>query len=248
MSPPRILVIEDDGAIRRLIEATLSRRGDEVHCAVDGVAGLEAAERVQPDVIVLDVMMPRMDGWEVLTRLRASDAFAFTPVILLTALASPDHRVEGFRLGADDYITKPFRAAELELRVTRALKQRAQLVYFSQGLTRARGAAPGSLRGSLAEFPAVAVLSLLYDERKTGTVVFASGSAVARVTVHEGLLVALDLDGEPALFHDGAPTLASWITGTFDFIASDSVQGPGDPDTARIVASMREPVCEMIDD
>ncbi|MEI8257114.1 MAG: response regulator, partial [Deltaproteobacteria bacterium] len=194
MSPPRILVIEDDSTIRRLIEVTLSRRGDEVHCAEDGVAGLEVAERVQPDVIVLDVNMPRMDGWEVLKRLRASESFAFTPVILLTALASPDHRVEGFKLGADDYMTKPFRAAELEMRVVRALKQRAQLVYFSQGLARARAAKPGTLRGSLAEFPPAGVLSLLYDGRKTGTVVFTSDVSKVRVSVREGFLVSFEVD------------------------------------------------------
>ena len=243
MNKPRILAIEDDEAIRRLIEVTLTARGYEIHTAHDGIAGLAAAETLRPDVIVLDVTMPRMDGWQVLAKLRETPEFAFTPVLLLTALGSPDNRVEGFRLGADDYISKPFRAAELELRVARALRQRAQLVYFSSGLSRARALGSATtIGGSLKEFSVTSVLALLYDEHKTGTLTLASATDRARVVFSDGLIVSVEANGRIGHGAAVAPTLSVLVEGTFAFEAATSVEGAGDPATAEVIRSMRSPL------
>jgi two-component system OmpR family response regulator len=136
MNEPRILVIEDDPAIRRLLAKSLTAAGFEIQSADDGAEGLERAEQWRPDLVVLDLMMPRVDGWQVVSKLRANPEFALTPILLLTAANTAEDRYAAFKLGADDYISKPFRPAEIVIRVQRALRHRAQLTYFAQGLRR----------------------------------------------------------------------------------------------------------------
>jgi two-component system cell cycle response regulator len=118
----RILVVDDHEDNIELLRARLEARGYEVHGASDGFAALEAVERVCPDLILLDVMMPKMDGMEVVKRLKANKGLPFIPVIMQTALDSTENKVEGLDAGADDYITKPINFAELEARVNSLLR------------------------------------------------------------------------------------------------------------------------------
>jgi DNA-binding response OmpR family regulator len=118
----RILVVEDEPALRDGIVDLLAGDGHDVHAAADGVAGLEAGLREAFEVVVLDLMLPRLDGMEVCRRLRA--ARPGTPILMLTARGSEDDKVRGLVEGADDYVTKPFSARELLARV-RALGRRA---------------------------------------------------------------------------------------------------------------------------
>lgn len=116
----RILVIEDDPTMRRLLTAHLRSNGHESLDADGGEAGLQVAAREGPDLVLLDVMMPQMDGWEVCRRLRAvSDV----PIILLTAKTMQHDVIRGLSLGADDYIRKPFNLHELTLRVEAVLRR-----------------------------------------------------------------------------------------------------------------------------
>jgi CheY-like chemotaxis protein len=124
MGSPRILVVDDDAWILRMVTTVLEKRGYEIFVARDGEEGLAKAHDVQPDLIVTDVMMPKMDGWALVKQLRSSPLLAFVPVIFLTALGSDEDRIRGFRLGADDYLAKPFRFEELDLRVAKALRNR----------------------------------------------------------------------------------------------------------------------------
>jgi two-component system KDP operon response regulator KdpE len=110
----RVLVVDDDTTLLRFLGEYLTREGYEVFSADRGPAALRAHFQHQPDVIVLDVMMPGMDGWEVCARVRE---IADTPIILLTAKTSEADKLRGFRLGVDDYITKPFSLPELEARL-----------------------------------------------------------------------------------------------------------------------------------
>jgi two-component system copper resistance phosphate regulon response regulator CusR len=117
----RILVIEDDDVIGERLESTLTKEGYTVEWAQDGIEGLSWAKSGAYAVILLDVMMPKMDGWTVIGRLR--DAKINTPVLMLTAKDEIDDRVKGLDLGADDYLVKPFDFKELIARV-RALTRR----------------------------------------------------------------------------------------------------------------------------
>ncbi|MFT6291995.1 MAG: two-component system OmpR family response regulator [Ilumatobacter sp.] len=122
--PPRVLVVDDEENIRFLVESALQLAGIETAGADDGRAGLKLALDSRPDLIVLDVMMPELDGFEVLQRLR--DTGSRTPVIFLTARDSTDDRVRGLTAGGDDYMVKPFAVAELVARVQLRLHQAGQ--------------------------------------------------------------------------------------------------------------------------
>jgi two-component system, cell cycle response regulator len=118
----RILVVDDHEDNIELLRARLEARGYEVFGASDGQAALDQVEHVIPDLILLDVMMPKMDGMEVVRRLKANKSLPFIPVIMQTALDSTENKVEGLDAGADDYITKPINFAELEARVNSLLR------------------------------------------------------------------------------------------------------------------------------
>ena len=118
----RILVVDDHEDNIELLRARLEARGYIVDSAADGQAALDQVDRQCPDLILLDVMMPKMDGIEVVRRLKKNSALPFIPVIMQTALDSTENKVEGLDAGADDYITKPINFAELEARVNSLLR------------------------------------------------------------------------------------------------------------------------------
>ncbi len=119
----RILVVDDDPDIVQFVRVNLELEGFEVTTAGDGHQAINSALTTAPDVVVLDVMMPGLDGLNVLKQLRTHPAAANTSVILLTAKALPEDRVAGLELGADDYITKPFDINELVARVKAVLRR-----------------------------------------------------------------------------------------------------------------------------
>jgi len=120
VSAPKILVIEDEASISNLVISYLRKEGYEVFAAADGPAGLKAAQVYKPDLIVLDIMLPGMDGLEVLTQIRRE---ANPYVILLTARSEEVDKIVGLSVGADDYVTKPFSPRELTARVKAALRR-----------------------------------------------------------------------------------------------------------------------------
>jgi len=120
----KVLIIEDDGAIRRGIGDALRFAGYSVEEAADGVDGLQAAMAIEPNLILLDVLMPKMDGFAVLSEIRR--ARPTLPVIMLTAKGEESDRVTGLRAGADDYVVKPFSVNELLARVEAVLRRSAE--------------------------------------------------------------------------------------------------------------------------
>nr|WP_184079725.1 response regulator [Nocardiopsis mwathae] len=116
----RVLVVDDNEVIRQLISVNLQLEGFEVHTAVDGQDCLEQAAEVRPDVITLDVMMPRLDGWVTASRLRESEETQDMKVLLITARAQGDDLRRGREIGVDGYLTKPFEPTEL-IRIVRDL-------------------------------------------------------------------------------------------------------------------------------
>jgi len=109
----KILVVDDQKHIVRLVQITLEKAGYEVVTAYDGVEALEQVEKENPDMIVLDVMMPRMDGFEVLSRLQADPRHQHIPVIMLTAKAQDADIFKGWQSGVSSYLVKPFNPREL---------------------------------------------------------------------------------------------------------------------------------------
>jgi two-component system response regulator RpaA len=121
----RILVVDDDVYVADTMQRGLQKRGHEVATAYNGIEALGLVQEKIPDLIILDISMPRMNGIEVCRRLRSDEDTASIPIIFLTARSMIDDKIEGFEAGADDYLTKPFDIQELELRI-KAILRRSQ--------------------------------------------------------------------------------------------------------------------------
>lgn len=117
----RLLIVDDEDNLRSMLAAALEHHGFDVEDAADGMAALAALPQVQPDLVVLDVMMPELDGFEVLRKMR--DRGIKTPVLFLTARAEPADRVRGLTAGGDDYLAKPFSLEELVARIEAILRR-----------------------------------------------------------------------------------------------------------------------------
>lgn len=125
----KIVLAEDEPRLARLVEFKLKKEGYQVICKGNGEEALEAIKAEKPDLILLDVMMPVMDGYEVLRRVKEDESLKNIPVVMLTARTQERDVVKGIDLGADDYITKPFHPAELLARVKRILgKERKRVL------------------------------------------------------------------------------------------------------------------------
>src|SRR3984893_18327832 len=125
MAKRRILIIEDERALTKVLVYNLQREGYEVTVAHDGVEGLRRAQANPPDLVILDLMLPGMDGLDVCRELRATEATRSLPILMLTAKAEETDQVVGFSLGADDYVTKPFSVKVLLQRI-KALHRRVE--------------------------------------------------------------------------------------------------------------------------
>ena len=120
--PKHILAVDDERNIVRLVQVNLERAGYRVSTACDGVDALAQIHAERPDLVVLDVMMPRMDGFETLRRLKADPETADLPVLMLTAKAQDADILKGWQMGVDSYLVKPFNPAELLAFVKRTLE------------------------------------------------------------------------------------------------------------------------------
>ena len=132
MSKQRVLVVDDDKDVVRLMQAYLAQAGYEVLVAYDGETAVHTLRRDKPDLVLLDLMLPRLDGWEI-TRLMRGDAnLASIPIIMLTARIEDTEKIVGLEMGADDYVTKPYNPREVVARVRARL--RSPEVFQSQVL------------------------------------------------------------------------------------------------------------------
>ena len=116
----KILIVDDEVSIRRILETRLSIMGYQVYSVADGEEALIAFKREQPNLVILDLMMPKLDGYGVCQELRKDSD---TPIIMLTALGDVSDRITGLELGADDYVIKPFSPKELEARIRSVLRR-----------------------------------------------------------------------------------------------------------------------------
>jgi two-component system response regulator ResD len=154
MAGELILIIEDEETIARLLQLYLGQAGYRTLIAADGITGLEAHARERPHLVLLDLMLPGLDGLEVCKRLRS---WANTPLVMLTARQSEDDRILGLELGADDYITKPFSPREVVSRVRAVLRRAGQ--GEASGETAGAGAPPAAAAapGEVLRYPGLVV-------------------------------------------------------------------------------------------
>ncbi len=206
-----VVIVDDDAGFRDSIAAILRQRGDQVRETGDGLEALSACLSQPPDLLLSDVQMPRMDGWQLLRLLRARSSLVQVPIVLLTTLTSDEARLEGYRLGVDDYIGKPVDGGELLARVDRIVARAQQLSPNRQGL-----------RGDLEHVALVSLLSFLAVEQKSGALTI-SGDSNARIYLRGGHLYHVDIDGravtdanDPAL-----QELLEWRRGRFEFAAQE---------------------------
>jgi len=208
------LVVDDDELYRERASKAMRELGLDVVTANNGVEALGKALQRRPDVILSDVTMPEMDGWQLLRLIRSRPHLAQIPVIFLTRLTSDGERLRGYRLGVDDYVGKPFTAAELGARVRRIVER-----------TRAQGGAPANkaLRGDLSQVALPSLLSLAEMERRTGVLTLIGGDELATLYLREGAVVHIDLSvrfagkqGIDKFFH-----VLDWKAGQFELAASD---------------------------
>jgi DNA-binding response OmpR family regulator len=121
---PRVVIADDDPDIRRLVQITVSNAGCDVTVASDGEEALELIRQSPPDLVILDVLMPRMDGWEVAKELKSDPLTRDVPIMFLTSRGQEHDVLEGFNSGAADYMVKPFSPRELQVRVRAVLTKR----------------------------------------------------------------------------------------------------------------------------
>ncbi len=129
----RVLIIDDEPINHKLVARALESLNHELHFSANGMEGVAKARHVEPDIIITDVMMPDINGYEVTRILRREPRFAATPILVLTAQAGLQDKLKSFEAGADDHLTKPFEAAELLMRVTALLRRVEVLSTGSSG-------------------------------------------------------------------------------------------------------------------
>jgi DNA-binding response OmpR family regulator len=197
------------------VGTVLERRSHEIDTAGDGQEGLEKALAHKPDLVITDVLMPGMDGWAFVRALRSNSEMALVPVIFLTALNRDEDRILGYRLGADDYLAKPFRFEELDLRVEKVLRVASRIKDKVEQESRDE-TMPG-FRGDLGQLGVSAVLTVLEMERKSGILVLRNRQT-GRVFIRAGRVLAASFDERPG--SRGAEVvfeLLTWKEGQFDF-------------------------------
>ena len=209
----RILVVDDDNLMRENAAGVMRSVGYHVLTARNGVEALSLVLGERVDLVLTDVTMPSMDGWQLLRLIRARPRIAKLPVVFLTRLTSEAERLKGYELGVNDYIDKPYTAAELKQRVAKLL-------------TRPLSEPPAELqvlRGDLSQVSLSSLLSLMEMERRSGQICLRRTAEEANAYVRAGVVVQVDLEdafdhkhGLERIFH-----LLDWSDGEFKLFTSE---------------------------
>jgi two-component system, OmpR family, response regulator len=207
----KVVVVDDDPIYLEHVARMFRERSDMVYTAVDGFEGLALCLKQLPDVILCDVQMPRMDGWQFLRMVRARPSLAGTPVVFMTTLQGDEERLRGYQLGVDDYIAKPFHAEEMLARTDR-LVARAQRQS-------GRNVEKKTLRGDLMQVSLASVLSFLENEHMSGELLIV-GKSRARILLADGKLLRVELN-EPVPVAERPFVVLGWKRGQFEFVPQD---------------------------
>ncbi len=201
MAKKKILLVDADPRSLRVIEVSLRKAGYNVACAQDGLAALDVAEHQQPDLVISDTRLPKLDGYGLVHKLKESRELAGVPVVFLASHGSVEDRIRGLELGIEDYLTKPIFVRELLARVHVVLARRAQ-ESLSQGPP--SSATPKTrFAGSISDMTVVDLLQTFELSKKSGTVTFKNGRDLAHVWFRDGSVVDAEvgaLRGEEAVY------------------------------------------------
>jgi uncharacterized protein (TIGR02266 family) len=204
-----VLVVDDEPLCRAPVVAALRDRGDTVREANDGLEALSACLHEPPDLVISDVKMPRMDGWQLTRMLRARPSTSRLPVVLFTTLIDDEARLRGYRMGVDDYIGKTVPADEILARVDRVVSR----------VSLQRSRERHTLRGDLSQVTLASVLSFLALEQKTGILFLVGQEGAARIYLRGGVPVRVEIGDNAAKRIDDPELLAvlGWTRGQFEF-------------------------------
>jgi CheY-like chemotaxis protein/Tfp pilus assembly protein PilZ len=214
----KVVVVDDDPIYSGHLEQIFVGRGDQVFTASDGFEALALCLKQLPDVILCDVQMPRMDGWQFLRMVRARPSLAGTPIVFQTTEQGDEERLRGYQLGVDDYITKPFAPVELLARVDRLVHRTAR--------TARPNVEKKTLRGDLNQVSLASVLSFLENEHMSGELLIV-GKSRARLLLREGKLLRVELN-EPVPANERAFVVLAWKRGQFEFVPQEIAVEPDD--------------------
>ena len=218
----RILIVDDEPESILPVQAALQKLGYGVVTAADGWDGIAKARQDPPDLVLLDVKMPQMDGWTFMKFVRANRNLASLPVIFLTGQASQEDQKKGFRLGADGYLLKPVDFDQLAYHVSAVLDRRSHGAERKLDHPGSNGKSAFRMRGRLDQLGLPSIFSILGAGRRTGTleVFCAVGGGLGRVFLHEGRVVGAtagpDLSGLEAV-----ESMGKWLDGEFSFVAGE---------------------------
>ncbi len=208
MAGERVLLVEDEPLIARMLQDCLAPLYVEIIHVTNGVKALEAVAENPPDLVLLDVMIPELDGFEVARQIKSDPKTVHLPIIFLTALSQVKDKVRGFQLGADDYITKPFHFEEVQARVTGAL-QRVEAARALRAAVGGRG-----IQGRLRDMSLPSLIQFIEMERATGVLSLTRGEERGHIYFDGGRIVNAVMggaSGEEAVFR-----LLRWDAGDFD--------------------------------
>ncbi len=209
-----VLLVEDSDNIRAELTAALSQRGLKVRVAENGLVAISSALKSEPDVILTDVEMPVMDGWTLLRMARSRKRLAHLPIVFLTSLSDEMSRLQGYRMGVDDYLPKTLPPDEIVARLEGVLMRQRK-----QGARADAKVSSSGLRGDLRHVGLASVLSFLEAEKKTGDLKVENGSDYAILRIVHGFLRDVRNLGITGDHHERIFELLSWTSGQFEFVS-----------------------------
>lgn len=217
MEPQQILIADDDPKLLTLLKSSLQKEGYMTIETLDGQAALQQIQAEHPDLILADVTMPNMDGFELCQKVRENPDTSHIPFIFLTAKGELNDRVKGLNLGADDYISKPFHISEVTARIKVVLQRSAML---AQQAAAADNGKESELRGNLEQMGMAEVVQTLGMSRKSGGLKIIHQSRVGKIFFDQGEIIQAslgDFADEEAVYR-----ILTWDEGYFEFDSNDT--------------------------